>query len=251
MNSRSGLCLVFSFLFSTATAHAEEIVVSAASSLTNAMKEIAQHYESQHPGLRVLLNFGGSGALLQQIARGAPVDVFAPADDDSMDAAEAQGLVPRGKRRDFAGNVLVVAVPKDGGTGLTTLQDLNSSTVRRIAIGNPASVSAGRHARGALQAARLWGGLQDRLIHTQNVRQALDYAARGEVDAAIVFATDVREDRERVRVAFEVRTAEPIRYPVACTVDGDKKERVRAFVAFLLSPQGQSALKAHGFLPPG
>jgi molybdate transport system substrate-binding protein len=234
----------------TSLAQAAEITVSAAASLTNAFREIAGAYEAARPGVRVRLNFGASGALLQQIAKGAPVDVFASADQETMDAAGRQALLVAGTRRDFARNTLVLVTPVDSRQGLRRLEDLGQPTVRRIAIGNPASVPVGRYARHALDRAGLWDSLRDKVIGTQNVRQSLDYVARGEVDAGFVYATDAALMKDRVAVAFTVRTESPVLYPIAVTTGGGNQDEARRFVDFVTSPVGQAALGRQGFLQP-
>ena len=220
-------------------AHAGDLTVSAAASLSDAFRDVGKAYEGSHPGTHVAFNFGASGALMQQIVKGAPVDVFASADQESMDSAAKQGLVR--ERRDFARNHLVVVVPPS--SKIERLADLAGAT--RIAIGNPASVPAGRYARDALQAAKQWSSLEAKLIPTQNVRQTLDYVARGEVDAGFVYATDV--PLARVRQAFEVNGSMPIVYPIAAT---SANPEARQFVAFVLSPAGQSILLSYGFSKP-
>ncbi|MES2129926.1 MAG: molybdate ABC transporter substrate-binding protein [Pseudomonadota bacterium] len=220
-------------------ARAGDITVSAAASLTEAFREIGRSYEGSHRGVHLAFNFGASGALMQQIVKGAPVDVFAAADQESMDGAARQGLVRT--RANFAGNRLVVVVPPSG--RIDKLADLAGAT--RIAIGNPASVPVGRYAREALQAARLWEALEAKFIQTQNVRQALDYVARGEVDAGFVYATDV--PLARVRQAFEVPMAKPISYPIA-TVSANPE--AQQFLAYVLSPAGQAILQSFGFAKP-
>lgn len=231
-------------------AMAADITVSAAASLTNAFKDVAQAFERQHPGTRVLLNFGGSGALLQQMAKGAPVDVFASADQETMNLAEQQGLILTSGRRDFVRNSLVVVVPAGGSLALRELKDLTHSTVQKVALGNPASVPVGRYSLHALQAAKLWPALQAKVIHTQNVRQSLDYVARGEVEAGFVYATDALVQKEKVRVAFTVPLTEVIHYPIAPTAHSAHIVEARQFVAYVLSPAGQSILAKHGFLKP-
>ena len=119
-------------------ASAVELTVSAAASLTQAFKEIGAAFEAQHPGDTVRFNVAASGQLLQQIARGAPVDVFASADQETMHQAEQQHLVRPGTRREFAGNSLVVVVPRDSAAAPATLADLQGDRYRRIAIGVPA-----------------------------------------------------------------------------------------------------------------
>lgn len=232
---------------------AADLHVSAAASLTNAFTDIARSYEAGHPATRVLLNFGASGALLQQMARGAPVDVFASADIETMDAAVKQGLVASAERRNFARNSLAVIVPRDSRLALQGLPDLKRAAVQRFAIGNPASVPAGRYARHALDDARLWNSLAAKAIDTQNVRQALDYVARAEVDAGFVYGTDAALMKDRVKVAFEVPLAVAIRYPIARTAagaSGPGAAEAQRFVDFVLSPAGQAVLAKYGFRKP-
>ena len=231
-------------------ASATALTVSAAASLGGAFTEIAERFEDAHPGHEIRLNLGGSGALLQQIRAGAPVDVFASADSETMDRAAADGLVDARHRHDIAGNALVVAVPSDAAVLPTDLAALADPRIRRIAIGQPDAVPAGRYAREALQTARLWEALAPRLVPAQNVRQALDYVARGEVDAAFVYATDLTLQPGRVKLAFTVRVKTPIRYPIAPVADSREPGAARAFVEFVRSAEGQAILRRHGFLPP-
>ena len=238
------LCLPIS------TVCAAELTISAAASLGEAFTEIAERFEAAHPGHEIRLNIGGSGALLQQIRAGAPVDVFAAADSETMDRAAADGLVDARQRHDIAGNALVVAVPADTQAIPASLTALAEPTVRRIAIGQPDAVPAGRYAREALQTAQLWEALAPRLVPAQNVRQALDYVARGEVDAAFVYATDLPLQPGRVKLAFTVRVKMPIRYPIAPVADSREPGAARAFVEFVRSAEGQAILRRHGFLPP-
>ena len=229
---------------------AAELTVSAAASLTNAFKDIAQGYEAQHPGTKVLLNFAGSGALLQQIAKGAPVDVFASADQETMDRAEKQGLVKAADRKDFVRNTLVLIVPTDAKTLPTRLADLAQPGMARVAIANPASVPVGRYAQTALEAANLWTALQAKAINTQNVRQSLDYVARGEVDAGFVYATDAAIMKDKVNVAFEVPLATAILYPIAKTAASSNAAAATSFIDYLATPAAQGILGQYGFAKP-
>ena len=124
---------------------AQELTVSAAASLTNAFAEIGQRFEAQHPGLKVIFNFAASGPLLQQIAQGAPVDVFASADQKTMNQAQEKGLIVPASRKNFVSNTLVLIMPQDSKLSLAGLKDLASPTVKvkRVGVGNPASVPVG------------------------------------------------------------------------------------------------------------
>jgi molybdate transport system substrate-binding protein len=234
----------------TLGAHAADLTVSAAASLTNAFKELAPAFEAQNPGTRLLLNFAASDALLAQIAKGAPVDVFASADQETMDRAQAQQLLAAGSRRDFVSNSLVLITPSDSTLALGALADLKQPGVKRIALGQPSGVPAGRYAKGALEAAKLWTELEPKAVYAQNVRQALDYVARGEAEAGFVYGTDAAVLKNKVKVALAVPTETPIRYPVALVAGSPNPTAARAFADYLLSPAGQAVLARHGFQKP-
>lgn len=229
-------------------ARADDLTVSAAASLTNAFAEIAKDYERQHPGTRVNLNFGASDVLLKQIEQGAPADVFASADEATMDRAASAGRIDPASRRDFAANSLVLIVPS-GGAAPAQLAELASGAYQRIAIGNPDSVPAGRYARQALTEAKLWDTLQSRFVQAQNVRQTLDYVARGEAEAGFVYATDAASQAQKVRVALTVPTKTPVRYPAAAVGSCAQKPAACDFVRFLLDPRSRATLARHGFSP--
>lgn len=250
MNSCNLLVLVMIASFAAGTATAAEIIVSAASSLTNAFTEVAREYEKANPAHKVHLNFGGSGALLQQIARGAPVDVFASADQETMDRADKRNLIVRSSRHDFVRNTLVVVVPKGAKFAPDSLDDLKDPGISRLAISNPDGVPAGRYTREVLEAAGLWDLLKRKSLNTQNVRQSLDYLARGEADAGFIYATDAAIMPDKVDVLFEVPTRKPILYPIAA-VKGSSNERFAArFINFLGSDAGQKILSRYGFRKP-
>ena len=232
------------------TAQAADITVSAAASLTNAFKEIAQRYEAKYPDAKVQLNFGASGALLQQMAKGAPVDVFASADQATMDKAEKQDLINPKTRHNFARNTLVLIVPADSTQSLDKLADLKKASIQKIAIGNPASVPVGNYTKEVLEDARLWKPVSTKAVNAQNVRQSLDYVARGEVDAGFVYGTDTYVMKDKVKTAFEVPTKTPILYPLAITKDSAQPEEARRFQAFVLAPEGQEVLARFFFKKP-
>jgi len=232
------------------SAHAGELVVSAAASLTNAFKEVAQGYEKEHAGTKVILNFGASDVLLQQIVKGAPADVFASADQKAMDKAVQEKAVKPASRVDFAANQIVLIVPNDSKAGIGTLKDLTRDDVKRIAYGNPASVPVGRYTQAALQAEGLWDAVQAKSVLAQNVRQSLDYVSRGEVDAGFVFATDAVIMPDKVKVAVRVPSQTPVTYPIAVTTREAAAKEAESFVAYVLSPAGQAILSRYGFQKP-
>ena len=245
------LCsLILSFCFIAAASAGQELIVSAAASLTNAFGEIGKKFESANPGTKVILNFGASGALLQQIDMGAPVDVFASADQKTMDQAAEKGLIIFGARKDFAGNELVLIIPAGAGTPVKALQDLSAGGIGKIAMGNPETVPASRYAQEVLMNEGLWERLKSKLVFGESVRQVLDYVSRGEVDAGFVFATDAAVAKDHVVVALEAPKHKPITYPISVVASSKNKDLAGRFVDFVLSGEGRDILFAYGFKKP-
>ena len=243
----AALLLAVLLLAAPAAAMAEEMIVSGAASLTNAFGELKSLFEKKNPGLVVHTNYAASTPLLKQMQEGAPVDVFASADQETMDKAVASGVVDPATRRDFVRNELVLIVPA-GSKKLGSMEDLKGC--KRIAVGNPDSVPAGRYARQALTHAGLWDAVQPALIMGNSVRQVLDYVARGEVDAGFVYATDARQMAQKVDVALVAQGHTPVLYPVAVATTGKNPARGRDFVEFLFSEEGAAVLARYGFSRP-
>ena len=245
------LCsLVLPFSFVAAASADQELIVSAAASLTNAFGEIGKKFESANPGTKVVFNFGASGALFQQIDKGAPVDIFASADQKTMDQAAAKGLIISGTRKDFVSNELVLIVPHGTKTPVKTLPDLNASGIGKIALGNPETVPAGRYAQEVLTYEGLWDELKPKFIFGESVRQVLDYVSRGEVDAGFVFATDAAVAKDHVSIALDATKHEPITYPISIVGSTKNKDLAKRFVDFVLSKEGQEILSTYGFKKP-
>jgi molybdate transport system substrate-binding protein len=253
MPSRRSLLVAFACAATLSSlapaARAADLLVSAAASLTNAFQEIGKSFEATHPGAAVRFNFAASGQLLQQLAQGAPVDVFASADEETMDQAEQQHLLKPGSRVDFASNALVVIVPADQ-PAPSALAQLTTPPYRQIAIGVPASVPVGRYTQTVLERAGLWRQIAAKTVGAQSVRQALDYVARGEVDAGFVYATDAALMKDKVKVAFVVPTPVPVRYPIATIATAPNGAAADRFVTYVASPAAQAVLARHGFAKP-
>jgi len=245
------LCsLILPFSFVVVASAEQELIVSAAASLTNAFGEIGKKFESANPGTKVIFNFGASGALFQQIDKGAPVDVFASADQKTMDQAAEKGLIISGTRKDFVSNELVLIIPHVARNPVKTLQDLTTKEIGKIALGNPETVPAGRYAQEVLTNEGLWEELKPRFIFGESVRQVLDYVSRGEVDAGFVFVTDAAVAKNHVSVALEAPKHKPITYPISVVGSTKNKDPARRFVDFVLSKEGQEILFAYGFKKP-
>jgi len=247
---RPVLAAIAFFLAAAFPARAAELTVSAAASLTNAFQEIKAACEKANPGTTILTNFGASGALLKQIAEGAPVDVIASADQATMDKVVALKLVDAATRVDFAANTLVMIVPAGSRHGIKDPKDLTGPGVEHIAIGNPDSVPAGAYARQALASTGLYDALSAKFVPASSVRQVLDYVSRGEVAAGFVYRTDALMAGDKVKIVAVMSGHDPVTYPVAVLTASGNKAGGRHFIEFLNSKEGQAVLARYGFSRP-
>jgi molybdate transport system substrate-binding protein len=240
----------FAFAFySTAGQQTGEILVSAAISLKKAFEEIASVYEKQ-TGIRARFNLGGSGLLQKQIETGAPVDVFAGAGEKQMDDLQRQGLIFPGTRHNFAGNTLVLIAPTRSRISIRSFADLAHPEVGRISIGSPKTVPAGQYSEEALKNLRLWDALKPKIVLAENVRQVLDYVTRGEVDAGIVYSSDMAGVQSEAKIVAHPPKGlhAPIQYPIAVVKQTGNEKAARRFIDLVLSRTGQAILKKYGFL---
>lgn len=238
------------FSLGSVALHAQELVVSAAASLTNAFQAVGQAYEKAHPGAKVTFNFAASGPLLAQIQQGAPVDVFASADQETMDRAAKANLLAEGTRADFARNTLVLIVPASAAASPAKLSDLGDAAYKRISTGTPSSVPVGRYTMASVQEAGLTAALEPKWIYGESVRQVLNYVARAEVDAGFVYRTDALIEREKTRIALTVPTTTPVSYPIAQIASSKNAAVGKDFIAFVRSTAGQQILDGFGFSKP-
>ena len=247
------IAITCALLLFAPTIQASEITVSAASSLTGAITELKQAFIEQNPTMKIYTNFAASNTLLRQIEKGAPVDIFASADQITMDKAESSNLILNETRENFALNTLVLIVPNDTRDAKnipSSPQDLLNKNYKKIAIGNIASVPAGRYAKESLESEKLWNDLKNRFIYAENVRQVLDYVTRGEVDAGFVYATDAATQKNKVKIAVTMQGHQPVSYPIALLKDSKNKQDAQKFLDFIFSDQGTSILTKHGFTKP-
>lgn len=231
-------------------AQAQEVVVSAAASLTNAFQTVGQAFEKAHPGAKVTFNFAASGPLLAQIQQGAPVDVFASADQETMDRAAKANVLADGSRADFARNTLVLIVPTASANVPQKLSDLGTAAYKRISTGTPTSVPVGRYTMASVQDAGLSSALESKWIYGESVRQVLNYVARGEVDAGFVYRTDALIEKDKTRIALTVPTSTPVSYPIAQVANSKNAALGKEFIVFVRSDAGQKILDSFGFSKP-
>jgi molybdate transport system substrate-binding protein len=231
---------------------AQEVIFSVAISMKDAVEDLGRSFAAARPGLSLRYNFGSSGELQKQIEAGAPVDLFISAAQRQMDELQQKNLIVVASRRNFARNVLTVIKASDSKLDLAKPGDLLDPRVGKIVIGNPKTVPVGQYSEESLRALGLWERVQPKLVFAENVRQALDYVARGEVDAGFVYTTDAAIRRGQVVEGFRPAedTYRPVIYPVAVVAGSKHQPVAQAFIDLLIGRDGQSVLARLGFLPP-
>ncbi|WP_138496869.1 molybdate ABC transporter substrate-binding protein [Nostoc sp. PA-18-2419] len=229
-------------------AQSNNILVSAAASLKDAMEEIKPLYQQSKSDVNITYNFGASGALQQQIEQGAPADVFISAGKKQVDALEQKGLLLPGTRTNLANNRLVLIVPNDV-VGISSFYNLTDSKIKKVAMGEPRSVPAGQYGEQVLKKLKLYDRLKPKLVFANNVRQVLAAVETGNADAGLVYATDAKiSNKVKVVVAADDKFHSPIVYPMAVLKSSKNPSAAKEFVQFLSGAQAKDILKKYGFI---
>ena len=235
---------------SVTAAHAADLVVFAAASLTDALKDIAPLWEKTG-GAPLKFSFAASSTLARQMEQGAPANLFISADLQWMDWADQRHLVVTATKRNLLGNTMVMVMPKDSVKPVTISPAMDITALLgadgRIATGDPASVPVGIYAKQAFTKLGLWDKVQPRIAGAESVRAALLLVERHEAPVGIVYATDAAVD-PGVAVAgtFPADSHPPIIYPFAVTASGDTPE-ARRLLDFLAGPEASAAFAKRGF----
>ena len=246
------LAVLVLLLAFTSVAQAQEATISAAISTKEAVEELGRGFMAARPGVTLRYNFGSSGELQKQIEAGAPVDLFISAAQRQMDELEQKKLIVATTRMVFARNVLTGIKPADSTIDISKPADLLDTRVTKIVVGSPKTVPAGQYAEESLKALGLWAKLQPKLVFSENVRQALDYVARGEVDAGFVYTTDAATRGQQVKEAFRPAedTYRPVLHPAAVVTGARQPALAQAFLDLLVGRDGRAVLAKFGFQPP-
>lgn len=232
----------------------ERLLVSAAASLADAATQLATAFQEHNPGVQVQVNFGSSGALRQQIENGAPVDVLIAASAADMAALIQSSHIAQDDVRIIARNTLTLIAPKDAPSETESgWASLISPAVKRIAIGNPDHVPAGRYAKQVLEWSDAWEAVRTKLVYAEDVRQALRFVESGAVDAGVVYHTDaVRSSHIRLLAPAPLGSHDEIVYPAAVTAPrarSRRRELAARFLDFVSGPDGVAILAHYGFEP--
>ena len=241
------MTLLFCFL-PISPARADEILVSAATSLTDVLQQIRSAYQSKSRDT-VKFNFGPSSALARQIEEGAPADVFFSADLPQMDSLDKKDRLEPATRKNLLSNQLVIIVPADSKVAISSPKDLLKPDIKRIALAEPSSVPAGVYSSKYLSDEGLWDKVKPKIVPVQDVRATLASVESGNVEAGFVYKTDAAVSKG-VKIVYEVPIGKgpKIVYPVAIVRETKKMKPARDFLNYLSSSSAMTIFKTFGFI---
>jgi molybdate transport system substrate-binding protein len=229
--------------------------VFAAASLTDAFTEIGKNFETANPGVAISFNFAGSQALRTQIEEGAPADVFASANKTEMDTLLTGGYIAEGTPQVFLNNRLIVILPADNLAGLHRLEDLANPGIKLVLAAE--EVPVGKYARLALDQmnGQFGTGFKNKVLanvvsNEDNVKQVVAKVQLGEADAGIVYTSDAIAAPELKTLEIPAELNVIAEYPIAAMRKPTNADLANAFVAYILSADGQTVLQKWGFAPP-
>ncbi|CAI9395843.1 molybdate ABC transporter substrate-binding protein [Niallia sp. Sow4_A1] len=225
------------------------LTISAAASMQDSLNTIKKKFEEEHPDITLTFNFGSSGALQQQIAQGAPVDLFFSAAQDKLDLLVDDGLIKESDHIDLVKNNLVLITNKQSNVTINRFADLETLDKEKIAIGIPESVPAGNYAKETLQTLHIWEKVQENIITAKDVRQVLSYVETNNVAAGIVYGTDAKtSDSVEVVATAEESSHSPIVYPIGIIKDSKNYEAAKTFYDYLQTPTSLKVFEEDGFI---
>lgn len=240
--------LTSALLLSATSARAEQILISAAASLSDVLREIANVYQAKSKHV-VKFNFGPSSGLARQIAEGAPADIFFSADLPQMDALDKKDGLESGTRKNLLSNQLVIIVPADSKLALSSPKDLLKNEFKRIALAEPSSVPVGVYTSKYLSDEGMWEQVKPKIVPVQDVRATLASVESGNVEAGFVYKTDAAVSKKvKIVYAVPLEKGPKITYPVAIVKESKRKKTARDFLDFLQTPATKILFKKYGFV---
>ncbi|MEG0640975.1 MAG: molybdate ABC transporter substrate-binding protein [Clostridium sp.] len=223
-----------------------EITVSAAASLKEVMGELEPMFKEASPETKVTFNFGGSGALQQQIEKGAPCDLFISAGKKQMKALSDKDLLIKDTNKGLVKNRLVLVGSKD--TKITSINDLTNNEVKQIAVGEPKSVPAGKYADEVLTSLGIKDKIKSKLVFAKDVKEVLAWTVSGNAQVGFVYASDALSNKSaKVIENIDEKNHSPIIYPIAVIKSSKNSDTAKAFEDFLLSEKAQKVFEKYGY----
>lgn len=218
----------------------KEITISAAASLKEVIYELSSEFQKENKNIKININLGGSGALKNQIIGGAPVDIVFFASKSDLDDLKKKNLIEENNHQDILKNRIVIA-------GKNEIKDLSEIKNKKIAIGIPETVPAGRYAKEVLENANLWNEIKSNIIFSKDVRSAMQYIEIGEVDYAFIYKTDAKLMKNSIiSYIISENLHKPIIYSYGIIKNKNSKEVIN-FYEFLKSSKAKAYYEKYNF----
>ncbi|MGL5346998.1 MAG: molybdate ABC transporter substrate-binding protein [Peptostreptococcaceae bacterium] len=252
MNKKLRLILSMSMMLFTVgcniknNAEKIELNISAASSTKEVMERIKIEYEKSNSDTELIINYGGSGSLQQQIEQGAPCDIIISASNKQIKELSKKGLLLEESITDLSKNELVLITPKD--SNIIEISDLLKNKVMHIAMGEPSSVPAGEYAKEATNNLNIYNSIKNKIVYAKDVKEVLAWVMSSNAEAGFVYYTDaINNEKVKIVEKINANNHKPITYPIAIVKDSKNIEKAKEFQTYLLSLKGQAIFEEFGY----
>lgn len=225
-----------------------ELLISTAPSLKGSFEEIKGLYSAKNAQVSLVFNYGPSGSLQNQIEQGAATDIFISQGKPQMDALEQKGLIKKDSRVNLLGDELVLIVAKNN-TSINSFEDLTKPEVKKIGIGEAASVPAAKTAKETLETLKLWDTLQPKLVMGKDLMQVLTYVETGNAEAGFVWDTiAVTSDKVKIVATAPANSHKPVVLPAAVVAASKNSAEAVKFMEYLQSAEAMKIFEKNGFI---
>lgn len=224
----------------------ETITIMAAASLVDALDSIIEEYKKENSNVEIQVSYGGSGSLQIQIEEGAPADLFISAGEKQMDALEEKNLLVEGSRVDLLKNELVLIVPKESKTEISSISDLDKAS--NIGIGEIGSVPVGQYTKQALESLEVYEQLESKYVFANDVRTLLTWVENKEVDCGFVYKTDaISSSHVSIIETVDASLYDTVIYPMAKIAGREENTQLDSFITYLKGEKGTEIFESYGF----
>ena len=225
-----------------------ELTISAAASLKNALEEIKGMYLKEKPNAKVAITYGGSGTLQQQIEQGAPVDVFLSAATSNMNTLKTKGLLENSTIKNILKNKVVLIAPATSKLTIKAFSEAAGSSVKKIALGEPATVPAGKYAQQVFTYYKNLDTVKAKAVYAKDVTEVLTWVASGNVDLGVVYSTDAKSSTKvKILATAPEASHDPVVYPGAVVKATDQPVASKDFLNYLTSDKAEVVFEKYGF----
>lgn len=225
-----------------------ELTILAAASLTDVCDELKTIFESENPNISVHISYGGSGALQTQIEEGAPADVFISAATKQMTALDDEGLMDSDSIIQLLENKVVLIVPKESDTSVSSFEDVTTEAVTMVGLGEPGSVPVGQYSEEIFTSLGILDAVKEKANYGSDVRTVLSWVETAAVDCGVVYATDAYTSQD-VTIVCEAPegSCKRVIYPVGVVAASEHPDEAAAWIAFIQSDTSMELFESYGF----